>query len=177
MRRFTRVRQAAAAGVLAALSVGAVTLTAPTPASAAVLVSCVGTSQQSYSPPLTLVTRPTSISVTTTLAVCGGGLTGTFSLGPTPPADASCLVSPPAVSTTVTIYWNNGLTSKVSATYVVTRTLGQTVSQVVGSITSGLFAGATYTQTSAGLTLDALACAGSGVTTNSGPIEANVVGA
>ncbi|WP_157545742.1 hypothetical protein [Hamadaea tsunoensis] len=170
------VRRLAVLGAVLAAGVGTAVVTAPAPASASVLTTCVGTSQQTYQPPLTLTTRPTSLSVVTTLAVCGGGLTGSFSLGPTPPADASCLLNPPAVTATVTIHWNNGLTSTITAVYAVSRSDGQTVSQVLGSVTSGLFAGAAYTQTSAGLDLDPLACAGSGVATNSGPILATFDG-
>jgi hypothetical protein len=112
------------------------------------VTTCVGTTQAQYSPGLTLVPRPTSVTFSETYSTCTSTSQPAITAATVPTAqiqqDRSCAtllgVSPDPI--TQTVVWNTGQTSTFQYTRVVTNVGG--VLQIVGTgmVTTGLFQGA-----------------------------------
>jgi hypothetical protein len=152
---------AAVAGILTAAGM-AVSPASATPASSAVVdVSCpLGTQVGSYSPGMTLLPRQIEFTATGTLGACvspshpeitGATFTslvvGTF----------SCLSG--STSNVSTYHWNNGQSSTVRGGFEVNlKPGGTTVLVLTGTVTEGLFQGATVVQTKVLPSTDLVAC-------------------
>lgn len=165
---------------MAIVAMFGVTALAPTPsASAAVLdVTCpLGTQIGTYSPGLTFASQPVTFTANGSLATCvsvthpeikGASFTSTGT------GTASCLSG--SVSNTTTYRWNTGQTSTVKGSLAVNlKPNGTTVLVLIGTVTSGLFKGATAAQTKVLANTDLLACATpEGLKTVSGPVSLTV---
>ncbi|MFB7944169.1 hypothetical protein ACFC6L_04550 [Kitasatospora phosalacinea] len=170
---------------VARLSTALLLLTAPAvlaaPAARAddpTVMVCTGTGQQTYSPGITLTTRPTTVTNTSDLTGCTGGpvSSGHHHFGPFT-TTASCLYTPPTGPDAFDLTWNDGTTSHYEGTYLVTTTGGQLVVTSTGTVTSGRFAGKALQEVVAYLAPDLLQCATpQGVTAVSGPITIVVTG-
>jgi hypothetical protein len=151
---------AAVAGILAAGTAMSPAVAAPA-ASAVVDVSCpLGTQVGSYSPGMTLLPRQIEFTATGTLGACvspshpeitGATFTslvvGTF----------SCLSG--STTNVSTYHWNNGQSSVVHGGFEVNlKPGGTTVLVLTGTVTEGLFQGATVVQTKVLPATDLLAC-------------------
>lgn len=150
---------AAVMGILAASGMG---VSSAAPASAVVVdVNCpLGTQVGSYSPGMTLLPRQIEFTATGTLGGCmapthpeitGATFTslvvGTF----------SCLSG--STSNISTYHWNNGQSSVVRGGFEVNlKPGGTTVLVLTGTVTEGLFQGATVVQTKVLPATDLVAC-------------------
>lgn len=137
----------------------------------AAVQNCVGTWAVTYDPPITNTPRLVS-----------GVLTGTFPLCTDPQAFnatytqvftdvVSCTTLLNAGSTSRTYVWGNPLAAPTTFTYNFTTTVagGQVVVTNTGVITAGRYAPGSAVQVATLVTPDALACAGSGIGSLTGP--------
>ncbi|WP_250461299.1 hypothetical protein [Microbulbifer litoralis] len=135
-------------------------------------LTCVASSEISYSPGLRLFTQQTDITFDTGYSGCtsltgspiiSGSRSGSFS-GP-----RSCLALPPSGSALVEVTWSNGQISVVDATSQSTDAAGQTIHLITGPIISGPFTGRTFNEQIVQASLDLLYClTAPGVTFQSG---------
>ncbi|MFI6504421.1 hypothetical protein [Nonomuraea typhae] len=136
-----------------------------------------GSQVGTYSPGLTLTPRPVSFTAHGTLATCvspshpqlrGASFTST-GMG-----TASCVAG--SVSNTTVYRWNTGQSSTVKGSLAVNaKPNGTTVLVLIGTVTSGLFQGATVTQTKVLANTELAACAtAEGLKTVSGPVSLTV---
>jgi hypothetical protein len=148
-----------------------------TGASALSLTTCTGTNSVTYSPPLTNTLTTTRITDQSTFGTClstqSGIRSATIANG-TVTGPSSCTAVLGSFSTTNTIVWNTGQTSRFDFDGTVTEVDGEFVIVLTGSITAGLFSGATATEQTT-LLGDLTACGGSGLASNSGPSVLTIV--
>lgn len=134
------------------------------PASQALAVgelTCVATSEVTYSPGLRLFTQETNITFDANYTGCvsltgstitSGSRSGSF-IGP-----RSCLALPPSGSGPLEVNWSNGESSLVDATSQSTDVGGQTVHLITGPIISGAFAGKMFNEQIVQASLNLLYC-------------------
>lgn len=146
----------------------------PAPAHAETVIDLVcpaGSIDVVYQPGLTLVSRPTTVTVTILSGPCTSsdptlhsGVASASGSG-----NLSCLTG--GGSGVDVFHWNNGATSTIAFSDIIAaRPLGETIGVFNGTVTSGQFAGDTFVGQTDALTLDLLGCLSpGGVTTNSGP--------
>lgn len=173
--RARRLALAASAAVSVALCCGAFA----TSASALTQVTCNGLNAVTYSPPLTNTLKTTTINSQTSFGTCvslthPGIVSGTVANGTTT-GPSSCTAVLGNFSAVNVITWNTGQTSTFTFNGYVNEVDGQFVIVLTGSITSGLFAGATATEQTT-LLGDLSSCAGAGIAYNSGPAALTIVG-
>ncbi|MEV6873639.1 hypothetical protein [Amycolatopsis sp. NPDC051128] len=157
------------AAVLAAA--GGVVASAGPASAAAAVQTCVGTWAVTYDPP-----------ITNTPQLVAGVLTGTFPVCTDPQAFnasykqvftdvVSCTTLLNAGSTSRTYVWGNPLAAPTTFTYNFTTTVaaGQVVVTNTGVITAGRYAPGSAVQVATLVTPDALACAGPGIGSLTGP--------
>ena len=128
-----------------------------TPAVADALdVTCLPTSSQtaSFSPPLTLTPKPTTVTASTQYGPCTStsvpGLTSGSRSATIPYPALSCLDLLNSAPLTFTITWNTGQTSTISGSTTVTTAGAALVVTITGNVTAGLFAGDSVVQTITG---------------------------
>jgi hypothetical protein len=115
-----------------------------------------------YNPPLTNAPQISTAALNWQLGPCVStsvpGLTsGTVSVVK-PPGTRTCLDLLAALSQTVTITWNTGATSTLSANLTVTKQGAVLLVTHTGTVTSGLFAGDTVVMTETGSATDITLC-------------------
>jgi len=151
-------------------------LTATTPTAAAadsptVVLVCHGTVTASYSPPLTYIAKPTSVSATEDFDYCpSGGITGGFASAGYD-ATASCTSVRLLDVSSSTYYWNSGETSVVTYTTTAIERLvdGSVLVTEQGTVTSGFGQGRAAFYQMILPQLELTACAGAGVSQLKGP--------
>jgi hypothetical protein len=148
-------------------------------ASALAQVTCNGVNSLTYSPAVTATPQTVTLTAQTTFGTCVS-LTHPSIVSGTVPANSvtttsSCNQLLGTASPTFTITWNTGQTSTLTANTYTDKVDGQPVVILLGSITSGLFAGATVTEQTV-LTGDLTACLGPGLTATSGPAILTIIG-
>ncbi|GAA0463610.1 hypothetical protein [Streptomyces olivaceiscleroticus] len=150
----------------------------PVSAAAPAGISCpVGSQVGTYTPGLTYEPREVAFQASGNVSGCvglsGNGISGA-SFSATGHGTASCLAG--SVSNTATYHWSNGQTSTVTGTGAINlKPNGVTVLVLTGTVTSGLFTGATVVQTKVLLNSDLTACASpGGLTSVGGPISLTV---
>jgi hypothetical protein len=149
-------------------AVSAALLSAAAPAAGAsvaranlpVLVVCSGSQTQTYNPGLTLTQRTTTTDANTAFTLCLGGPLGTTATAHRNfTGNLSCLVGTLIAPFTFPITWSNGQTSTISATSIaVSRITGQTVVELLGTITAGRYKNALYSETLTMFTTQPTAC-------------------
>ncbi len=136
---------------------------------------CVGTEVTTYDPPLTLTTRPTTITVSGVYPTCTnpGAVTATYA--ETFTLAASCLVLFDSGSAVRTFTWG-GTVAPSTFQYNVTASAvaGQIVVTNTGVITAGGFAPAGAEQVITLVTPNLLQCLGGGVPSVTGPTTLTV---
>ncbi|MFC7304500.1 hypothetical protein ACFQVC_09780 [Streptomyces monticola] len=166
-------------GALLAM-LGTVSVTGARPASAAPLVdiTCpMGSQVGTYSPGLTYEPREVAFEANGNVSGCvdlsGNGIAGASFSG-AGHGTASCVTG--SVSNSTTYHWSNGRHSVVTGTGAINvKPNGITVLVLTGTVTSGLFTGATVVQTKALLNSDLTAClTPEGLTSVGGPITLTV---
>ena len=179
-RRWARTLAAASGVALCAVLAPATTSSASTAAagqetSAADLLVCTGTHTLGYSPGLILTPRPTVTTGEREYTGCLAPTEPTITSGTydfvTAPADRSCLTALSTDAGSSVIEWGDGRTSTLSWTeddILVENILGQQIVTVVGTVSAGVFAGHAYENVTVSLSLDLLACVGTGITSSSG---------
>jgi hypothetical protein len=131
--------------------------------------TCVGTEVTSYNPPLTLISRPVTITVNglypncTDSAAFNGSYSETFTL------TVSCLVLLDSGSPTRTFLWGNGQTSTFLYNVTANEVGGQLVVTNSGVITGGRYAPASAQQIITLVTPNIAQCATSGIANVTGP--------
>lgn len=128
-----------------------------TPATAGALdVTCLPTSSQtaSFSPPLTLAPKPTTVTASTQYGPCTStsvpGLTSGSRSATIPYPALSCLDLLTSAPLTFTITWNTGQTSTISGSTTVTTAGAALIVTITGNVTAGLFTGDSVVQTITG---------------------------
>jgi hypothetical protein len=124
--------------------------------------TCTASSQATFSPGLQLLPTTQDIAFNAGYSNCvtpghpeitSGVRSGTFT-GP-----RGCLsILPPSASGTFVVTWNTGQTSTVTFTQTGQDVAGQTVLTATGTVTSGLFLGASFTEVLTQASLDLTAC-------------------
>lgn len=124
--------------------------------------TCTASSQTTFSPGLTLTPSTQDIAFTAGYSNCitpgrpdvtSGTRSGTYT------GERGCLsLLPPSASGTFVVTWNTGEKSTVTGTQTGQDVAGQTVLTMTGTVTSGLFVGASFTEVLAQTNLDLLAC-------------------
>jgi hypothetical protein len=115
----------------------------------------------SYSPGVTAVSQPVTVTYELDLGICvslsNPAVTSGFS-GGTVTVALSCADLLGTTTGTQDFTWNTGQSSTLSFVRTVTKVNGQTVITLAGTISSGLFAGNAAVLTVIEPTLDLLAC-------------------
>lgn len=146
-------------------------------AGASTLITCVGPEVTHYDPPLTLVSRPTSIHADANYALCLGGPTSaTGKVDGTSPS-ASCLaISQPDV--TEVVQYNTHQTDVIDYTTSATaRVGGFNIVTLTGTVTNGPHQGKTAVKTVQLTPIpEPTACAGDGLDVASGITELEILG-
>lgn len=159
----------------------ATTLFMAGPAHAASSTTCTGTSNVTYSPGLTLTPQTIAVSETDTLTSCTSTDT-TLTAGYMGPyafsvPNAGCNYLPGVGNDGVRIHWNNGQTSDVPLTIVLTATGGIVQETGTGTVAAGEFTGATVVITWIYPVVNPLQCLlPGGVTAHNGTIVAQITG-
>jgi hypothetical protein len=158
-------------GLLAAL-VAAAMLAVPNSAYAAAGdLTCTISSTVTYSPGLTLTTATQYVTYSTHYSGCtstnGATVTSATANG-SYYADFSCLSLPSSTDVAATIPWNDSTSSAVEGTGTYANVGGQSIYTTVGTVTSGRFTGDTFVEAITESTLNLLACATTGVTSQTG---------
>lgn len=137
-------------------------------AHAATSVTCLGTSTITFNPGLTLFTQAVAFNVNDAYNCTSTdpAITSASSVrGRALPLSCLNLASVFSSTNIYTITWNNGQTSAADGTFTVTSVGGTIVVVAQGTVTSGLFTGATVVLTYAWPALNPVACLStSGVT-------------
>ncbi|RAJ31263.1 hypothetical protein K353_06167 [Kitasatospora sp. SolWspMP-SS2h] len=152
---------------------GMIITAAPASATPTDLECTVGSQVNSYSPPLTNTTRSTTVSTDESFTCAS--LTNTITSGTSHRSgtfNASCLLSlqPPTASQTAVYRWNNGTSSTITyvSDAVVTAANGSLLITKVGAATAGVGIGQNATEVVAIPQLSVSACAGTGITAQTG---------
>lgn len=163
------------AALAAVLASGA--LVAPAQA-AGVEQTCLGTEVTSFDPPLTLVSRPTRITVSGIFTACTDPAAFTGSYAETFTIAASCLVLFDSGTATRSFVWGDPAVAPSTFDYNVTTSsvAGQVITTSSGLISAGTYAPGSALQTVTLLTPNLLQCATTGVTTVTGPTTLTVSG-
>lgn len=165
-----RLRLACSLAALLTVQLAALAPAAPAAAAPGDLL-CTATSVITYSPGLTLTPSPQLVTwdvkysgctSTTGAAVSGGGRQGHVT------NTRGCLALPASISGTRTITWDDNTTSTVDSTGQATDVAGQTVYTITGTVTAGRFLGDTFTEIIVQASLDPIACATTGVKSQTG---------
>ncbi|WP_143264002.1 hypothetical protein [Amycolatopsis kentuckyensis] len=153
---------AAAGGVLASAG--------PAHAEAAVQ-SCTGTWAVTYDPPITNTPRLVNGVLTGVFPLCTDPQAATASYTQVFTDTVSCTTLLNAGSTSRTYVWGNPLAAPTTFTYNFTTTVvaGQVVVTNTGLITAGRYAPGSAVQVATLVTPNALACAGAGIGSLTGP--------
>jgi hypothetical protein len=165
MRSIARRRHAHRAQWIALAFAGVIVMAiSPTsPAHATQLeVTCIGTQHVKISPGLSFVPKDVTLTVNTIYAPCKSpsvpGVTSATNKASFPIPGASCLNPFDPGSGTKNLNWNTGQTSTFSFNRIGSNVGGTNVIISTGTITNGLFAGATALETVVGPSLDILKC-------------------
>ncbi|MQY02663.1 hypothetical protein [Actinomadura macrotermitis] len=135
-----------ALSALATLTLATAGAAVPHTAHAAIVdAHCSGTFTRTYSPAVTNVSQPVAVTSTDTYSTCTVGPAGTGATSMTLPLSCVNLTTGPA--TTETITWAGGGTSTVAWN---PPTIAEQTVVFTGTVTGGLFTGATATKTTAG---------------------------
>ncbi|MFH8492040.1 hypothetical protein [Streptomyces longisporoflavus] len=167
MSRLSRV------GGALVLTAAATTLTLPTPAHAAsepprsAVVTCTGEIFETFSPGLTMHSRPVEVTAHSELS-CTGGKVKSVTMSSKYTLEAGCLANQLISVGSPELDWDNGENSTATLTYAVGRPAGQTVSVGVGSVLKGQFRDYAMTRSLGSFTPDAHKCFGDGVTSSRG---------
>ncbi|HEU5469858.1 MAG TPA: hypothetical protein VFV67_04340 [Actinophytocola sp.] len=151
---------------------GVTMLAGPGPAAATVGdLACTVSSTITYSPGITLT--PSNQTVTWSVQYSGctsttGATVTTGSRGGSITRERSCLAVEPPLDGTRTITWNDATTSVVDSTGLAVDAGGQTVYTITGTVISGRFTGDTFLEVVTQSSLNLLACATTGVTSQTG---------
>ena len=133
--------------------------------------TCAGTWAVTYDPPITNTPRLVSGVLTGTFPVCTDpqAFNATYTQVFTDVVSCTTLLN--AGSTSRTYVWGNPLAAPTTFTYNFTTTVagGQVVVTNTGVITAGRYAPGSAVQVATLVTPDALACAGSGIGSLTGP--------
>jgi hypothetical protein len=125
-------------------------------------VTCIGTQHVRISPGLLLAPRDVTLTVNAIYAPCTSasepGITSATNRATFPVPGASCLNPFDPGSGSKTYTWNTGQTSVFSFNRMGSNLGGTNVITSVGTITSGLYAGATAVEVVVGPSLDTLRC-------------------
>ncbi|MDX3763956.1 hypothetical protein [Streptomyces sp. AK02-04a] len=153
---------------------------AAVPTQAAVLsASCTGTEDVTFDPGLTLIAKPTHVTVNGNLSSCQTSAPGiTSATYREEPTDTLGCAAPVVPGTgTRTYRWNaHDVTSTLTYTRTVSNVGGAIVVTYTGTITSGLFNGHTATQIITQTPPNPLLCATEeGITATSGPVTLAIV--
>jgi hypothetical protein len=148
-------------------------------ANALTQVTCNGVNALTYSPAVTNTPQTVTLTAQTTFGTCVS-LTHPSIVSGTVPANAvtttsSCNQLLGTASPTFTITWNTGQTSTLTGTTYTDKVDGQPVVILLGSVSGGLFAGATITEQTV-LTGDLTGCLGPGLSATSGPAVLTIIG-
>ncbi|MFY1825513.1 hypothetical protein ACN47A_06345 [Myxococcus fulvus] len=144
----------------------------------AVLLTCPGTLQATYSPGMTNTPRTIATSVSGTFGPCAGVrltlLSASLSGGGT--GQLSCLAG--STQSTSTLTWNDGTTSIVSVSILVSvRPLGEVVVTYSGTVSSGRFQGADVLMVLVLAQTQVTGCfTDEGVTATAGPVVLTLTG-
>lgn len=158
--------------VVAVLAAAGSVLTPAGPAHAqAAVQNCVGTWAVTYDPPITNTPQVVTGVLTGTFPVCTDLQAFTASYTQMFTDTVSCTTLLNAGSTSRTYQWGNPLAAPTTFTYNFTTTVvgGQVVVANTGLITAGRYAPGSAVQVATLVTPNALACAGSGVGSLTGP--------
>jgi hypothetical protein len=149
----------------------------PADAEAAVQ-TCVGTWAVTYDPPITNTPQLVAGVLTGVFPVCTDPQAFTASYTQVFTDTVSCTTLLNAGSTSRTYVWGNPLAVPTTFTYNFTTTVvgGQVVVTNTGVITAGRYAPGSAVQVATLVTPDALACAGSGVGSLTGPTTLTIYG-
>jgi hypothetical protein len=133
--------------------------------------TCVGTWAVTYDPPITNTPRLVAGVLTGTFPVCTDPNAFTASYTQVFTDTVSCTTLLNAGSTSRTYVWGNPLAAPTTFTYNFTTTVvgAQVLVTNTGLITAGRYAPGSAVQVATLVTPDALACAGSGVGSLTGP--------
>ncbi len=130
-------------------------------AHAAVSVTCIGTSTITFNPGLTLLTKPVALQLNDTYNCTSTDpaiTSGSSVRGNLLPLSCLNLASLFNSANIYSITWNNGQTSTADGTFTVNSVGGTIIVAAQGTITSGLFTGATAVLTYAWPAPNPLAC-------------------
>ena len=138
--------------------------------------SCLGTEVTSYDPPLTVTTRPVTITVNGIFTSCTNPAASTGFYSESFTVSASCLVPLEAATPTRTILWGTPGTAPSTFRYNVTETEvgGQLVVTSTGAITGGTFAPASAEQIVTLVTPSTLQCLTTGISSVTGPTSLTI---
>jgi hypothetical protein len=135
-------------------------------------LTCTATSTVTYSPGLTLIPTLQTVTYNVTYSGCtsplgtsnvtGGSRHGSFQ------DVRSCLALPASATQSFPVDWNTGSDSQVTGRTQSVDAGGQVVHLITGNVTSGQFAGDTFTEEINQLSLDLVQCAAGGVQSQSG---------
>ncbi|MBB5867796.1 hypothetical protein F4553_001175 [Allocatelliglobosispora scoriae] len=155
-----RVRRISAALAAAALLAGGVALV-PTAAYASLSsITCVGTSEVAYSPPITpalqLVTATVDADYSACVAVLSGAITSATSTSVTSTSQRSCANILGVFTAAFSIPWNTGQVSAGPATVTTTQLASALQVVSAGTFASGPFTGNTFVYTVTYANVDAV---------------------
>ncbi len=159
-------------GALSAAVLAAAVSATPAAAHAeAAVQTCTGTWAVTYNPPITNTPRLVTGVLTGTFPVCTDPQAPTASYTQVFTDTVSCTTLLNAGSTSRTYTWGNPSAAPTTFTYNFTTTVvaGQVVVTNTGVITAGRYAPGSAVQVATLVTPNALACAGSGVGSITGP--------
>ncbi|GEN09242.1 hypothetical protein SAMN05443572_105496 [Myxococcus fulvus] len=151
---------------------------APTSRAEAVLLTCPGTLQATYSPGMTNTPQTIATNVSGTFGPCVGVpltlLSASLEGGGT--GQLSCLAGSTQSMSTLT--WNDGTSSTVSVSILVSaRPLGEVVVTYSGTVSSGRFAGAAVLMVLVLAQTQVTGCfTAQGVTATAGPVVLTITG-
>lgn len=176
-RRILAVLATLAATLLASLTL------APAAQASIHQITCLGSTTQTFSPPLTNTPKPTTITISTSYTNCvsltAPSITSgtSFSSATSPNASCVSLLNGTQTQVPTTVTWNTGETSTITQTTVVTIVAGQVVATSTGTVTSGKFLGATTVRVVTYLATDIQngCLSPQGLPSNTGPVTLNAV--
>lgn len=134
-------------------------------------LACTVSSTITFSPGITFTPSTQTITWSVSYSGCTsttGATVTTGGRGGSLTRQRGCLSAQPPWEGSVTIVWDDSTTSEIDATGEAADVGGQTVYTLIGTVTSGRFAGDTYVETVAQSSLNLLACASTGVTSQTG---------
>lgn len=123
-------------------------------------ITCTGSTQSTFNPPLTNQLADTTFNSQTTYGTCIStiaGITG-GSRSVSAPINSSCLELLDSESLTMTIDWNNGQSSTVQANAIANIAAAVFTVTQTGTVTGGPFAGRSFVQQLTAPSLDITLC-------------------